>query len=455
MQWAKRTKFLVIGIVLLFVSVSLSVAGIHANTGRNFNNSSVMSFFPAVVNSRINSFSINSISTYEVTFSESGLLSNNGVGVVPWSVTIDGETLWSTTQTIIFHVPNGTYHYQVSKTASAAGYTPNPESGNITVDGYDKGVSITYTENGNAKGFGNGKYNVSVTLSTDNFITNANGITVLILTNQYNTYLKDISSGITTISGVLNGTYLLYVGYGTSGINYCLPIQSIGYSQIPEPQVVIVNGSSVSVLANFSKIEISKYNITFTESGLSSGTSWSVTLNGSTESSTTSTITFTELNGTYQYTVLSVAGYTVSPFSGSITVSGGNVPASIIFTSVKNKVSKYAITFTESGLSSGTSWSVTLNGSTESSTTSTITFTELNGTYSYTVSNVSGYSVLPSSGSIKVSGSNVSVSITYNPTSPSKTPSSGMSNIEIYVIIGAVVAIAVVGSAIALIRKRK
>jgi hypothetical protein len=324
------------------------------------------------------------------------------------------------------------------------GYSQIPEPQVVIVNGSSVSVLANFTQ-----------LSVSVTLSTDNFITNANGITVLILTNQYNTYLKDISSGITTISGVLNGTYLLYVGYGTSGINYCLPIQSIGYSQIPEPQVVIVNGSSVSVLANFSKIEISKYNITFTESGLSSGTSWSVTLNGSTESSTTSTITFTELNGTYQYTVLSVAGYTVSPFSGSITVSGGNVPASIIFTSVKNKVSKYAITFTESGLSSGTSWSVTLNGSTESSTTSTITFTELNGTYSYTVSNVSGYSVLPSSGSIKVSGSNVSVSITYNPTSPSKTPSSGMSNIEIYVIIGAVVAIAVVGSAIALIRKRK
>ncbi len=50
----------------------------------------------------------------------------------------------------------------------------------------------------------------------------------------------------------------------------------------------------------------------------------------------------------------------------------------------------YNVTFTETGLSAGTMWSVTLNGSLESSTTTSIVFVEVNNTYSFNVSAVSG-----------------------------------------------------------------
>ncbi|MEM3325620.1 MAG: S53 family peptidase, partial [Thermoplasmata archaeon] len=63
------------------------------------------------------------------------------------------------------------------------------------------------------------------------------------------------------------------------------------------------------------------YTVTFTESGLPSGTSWSVTFNSNTKSSTTNTISFTGIaNGTYSYSVGAVSGYTASPSSGTITV---------------------------------------------------------------------------------------------------------------------------------------
>ena len=89
--------------------------------------------------------------------------------------------------------------------------------------------------------------------------------------------------------------------------------------------------------------------------------------------------------------------------------------------------------YPESGLPSGTTWSVTLNGTTKNSTSSTISFTEsglaanttwyvnlsdgiksgpitgtsftlnlTNGTYTYTVSNVTGYTNLAPSGNISV-----------------------------------------------------
>ncbi len=75
------------------------------------------------------------------------------------------------------------------------------------------------------------------------------------------------------------------------------------------------------------------YNVTFSENGLPSGTTWSITFNGKTESSTTASISYTGVaNGTYSYTVGSVSGYTANPSSGSITVNGNNVNQNIQFT---------------------------------------------------------------------------------------------------------------------------
>jgi subtilase family serine protease len=74
------------------------------------------------------------------------------------------------------------------------------------------------------------------------------------------------------------------------------------------------------------------YTVTFTESGLASGTSWSVTFNGTAQSSTGTSIQFSVTNGSYSYTVGSVSGYTVSPSSGSVTVSGSAQSISIVYT---------------------------------------------------------------------------------------------------------------------------
>ena len=190
------------------------------------------------------------------------------------------------------------------------------------------------------------------------------------------------------------------------------------------------------------------YAVTFTESGLASGTGWNVTLNNVTHSSTTGTITFTEVNGTYSYTVANVTGYTVSPLSGSVTVNGKAVAANVTFTPTP----KYTVTFTESGLASGTSWSVTLSGKTQSSTTGTITFTEVNGTYSYTVANVSGYTVSPLSGSVKVNGTNASVSVTFKSTT---TTTATSSSTIILALTAIVIIAAIIIVVVAITRKKK
>jgi hypothetical protein len=159
------------------------------------------------------------------------------------------------------------------------------------------------------------------------------------------------------------------------------------------------------------------YNVTFTESGLPSGSagvlagvSWSVTLGGSTQSSTSSTIVFSEQNGTYSYSA-SAAGFLPVPVSGSITVAGAAVAQTITFTALA--AGTYTVTYTETGLTAGTSWSVTLNGSQLASTSTTILFTEKNGSYSFTVGSVSGYTAAPSSGTIQVAGAAAFQTITF------------------------------------------
>ena len=112
------------------------------------------------------------------------------------------------------------------------------------------------------------------------------------------------------------------------------------------------------------------------------------------------------------------SGTAFDPTNGYIyvtNVASGTV--SIISTSALN-MNYYTLIFTESGLPSGTSWSVTLNGTTESGpvsgTTGTIEFTEPNGTYPYTVGTVSGYTSSPSSGTVDVNGSNKQISIQFH-----------------------------------------
>jgi hypothetical protein len=71
----------------------------------------------------------------------------------------------------------------------------------------------------------------------------------------------------------------------------------------------------------------------FGETGLPDTPSWTVTLNGTTNTSVNSTVTFQHLvNGTYSYTVGPPSGYTANPYSGTVTIRGQNVTQNITFT---------------------------------------------------------------------------------------------------------------------------
>ena len=195
------------------------------------------------------------------------------------------------------------------------------------------------------------------------------------------------------------------------------------------------------------------YTVSFTESNLPSATTWYVNLStGQSFCSSTNIITFTAPNGTYSYTIATTdKTYEPSPSSGSFTVNGGSVSKSVSFSEVK-----YTVTFTESGLPSGTTWYVNLSNGVDSGaiTGTSYSFSLTNGTYSYATSNVSGYSVSLSSGSISINGASVSKAVTFSPVKKSP-PSSGISSTELYGIIGGIVALAAIGSVLAIMRKKR
>jgi hypothetical protein len=307
---------------------------------------------------------------YAVTFTESGLPLGTS-----WSATLNGTTLSSSTSSIIFDELNGTYAFSV---APVSGYTPAPAGGSITVTGAPVIQTIVFSP--------------------------AATYTV--------TFSESGLPGGTSWSVTLNGTTLSSttssIAFSQTNGTYSFSVPTItGYSANPSTGSVAVAGAPVSRSIVFTYI--GTYTVTFTESGLPTGWSWSVTLAGATKSSTTNTITFAEVNGAYAFTV-TASGYTASPSSGTITVSGGAQSQAITFTAI---VTKYVVTFTETGLPSGTSWSVTLNGAPNSSAAAAITFKEVNGSYAYTVGSVSGYSTTNSSGSVTVSGANTGVTVSF------------------------------------------
>lgn len=230
-----------------------------------------------------------------------------------------------------------------------------------------------------------------------------------------------------SIAGGPGGTYTYTwnnIPTGCSSVNQasftCTPSGTgtfLTYVTATDSNNVAISSSQISVKVN----PIPMYTVKFTETGLAAGTQWEVTLAGTQAYSTTSSISFSEPNGTYGFTVALQCGYGNSPRSGSVTVAGSAISTSVTFVSKPT----YTLKFTESGAPSGYTWIIGIGGACfgSSTTPSAVTFSEPNGTYSWTASDVDvkhllghnyGYVPSPSSGTITISGSGATVSISYS-----------------------------------------
>jgi YVTN family beta-propeller protein len=164
--------------------------------------------------------------------------------------------------------------------------------------------------------------------------------------------------------------------------------------------------------------------VTFSESGLPAGTPWSVTLRAArpgnvTQVSATATIVFEVFTAfsypypyNYSYVVGPVTGYLASPATGYVaSSSGANISVGIAYTGSPRF---YPVTFIETGLPTGARWNITINGSSQGSTTTSITFTLPNGTYNWTVSTIGGY-ITTWSGTATIHGTALTIKIRFAP----------------------------------------
>jgi hypothetical protein len=318
---------------------------------------------------------------------------------------------------------NGTYGFQVGH---VSGYKSTPQNSSVNVTGKAVQVAVTFYQ----------PSRTFVVTFAEWWLPTGTAWSVTLNGDQ------QFSTGSTMQFDEINGTYSFSVG------------TVIGYTSSPGSGTVVVNGGSVSKAIAFALIPSGQYQVVFNETGLPSGTNWSLTLGGVEGFSTGASIEFMEKNGTYQYTVAQIATFSVTPQSGTVSVSGMPAAETIVFV----PQGEYAITFSEGGLPSATAWSVVLAGVTLSSTDPMITFTELNGTYSYMILVVPGYTSSPFLGSVNTSGQAVSVPVEFTRSSSVSATSSGLffglSMKELYLTVAVVIAVVVVVCALVLPKRK-
>ena len=244
-------------------------------------------------------------------------------------------------------------------------------------------------------------------------------------------------------SGVSIGTTASFYGIVLSQTDITIATDASMTGLALAQTAVTLESDTITAPALSNNLIQQMFNVTFTESGLPTGAMWNLTLNNVLLSSTGTSISMGEPNGTYAYSVASSTNDKIYPSTGDITVSGEHAYNTVLFASPNQAV--YTITAKETGLSTGIQWEMTMNGSKDTSSNSTITFIVTNGTYSYTIGNVSGYKTSTTSGSITINGASEPLSVAFTSTHAPKSLIPGISNTELYIIIGVIAAIAIIG----------
>ncbi len=324
---------------------------------------------------------------YTVSFSESGLA--NGTA---WSVYLNGVTLRSTTSTIQFIEPNGTYAFYVTP---ITGYNLTPSSGSVTVNGSATVLAVTFTG-------GSSTYAVDFTEST----------------------LPNGTSWSVDLGGASRSSATATVAFAEPNGSYSWSIGSVGhYVPASSNGTAVVAGGSVTVHVGFCHWTCaSNYSIVFNESGLANGTTWVVTIGTVSASSNSSIVTLTEANGTSAWTATTTVNGTNYSVQGNVTVKGQNVTVSVGF---QVPAAPMRLTFRAMGIAQGVNWSVTLTSTNPgeriaflvsltrwSDGATTVTFEATPGVYHYTAS-IPGHG--PSAGSVTMADTVQTVDVTPGP----------------------------------------
>jgi YVTN family beta-propeller protein len=354
-----------------------------------------------------------SLIMYVMNFTETGLPAGTN-----WSVTIGGVTRASTTSTILCLEPNGTHGYAVG---AIPGWRAGSYAGTITVRGGMIDTTISWIRAAYSITFEEG----GLPASTEWWVNVSSGVSMN-------------SSGATLLVAEPNGSY----AYSVASVDKDYSSQGGSFS---------VDGLNASETVRFTLVN---YTVTFTEGGLPSDTGWWVNVTGGPSTfSTTEFLSFGESNGTYSYSVSATNANYSSP-GGLLVVEGAAVSKVLAFS-----VTSFPVTFTESGLPSGTSWSVAFRGASASGTENLVFWGVPNGTFAFMIGSVSGYTANRTTGEVQVRGAAASLPITFAPAGPSMSTTSpatflGLPAMEGYGVLGgAIIAILIVVMVVIMLRR--
>ena len=204
---------------------------------------------------------------------------------------------------------------------------------------------------------------------------------------SWNVSVKNNSAGVNQIYSSTSNTLKAFL---PTGYNYSFIFATFDQSfyNITNLSGKILLPSSSNATVNITLIN-ETYFVNYTESGLNSGTSWSITLNGTKQSSTSAEMHFLIRNGTYAWSLTYSNLYSANLTSGTVTVKGIAQTISIGFI-----YKAYNVTFSEVGLPSGVKWSMTINGTvyySNLSRSNTLLFQSKAGSYDGIVNNASYY----------------------------------------------------------------
>lgn len=321
------------------------------------------------------------VPTYEVWFNETGLAAGTlwGANLSPYQGT-------STNASFAIDAVNGSYVYGLD---SVPGYLGTPSSGRVSVTGATVNVRISFVA-----AYGVDFEESGLPAGTNWTVTLGSGPISTTLANQ--SVVRP------------NGSYSYSLS--TSDFNY-IPVDARGSFN--------VTGTATAVPVAFEtrRTATSSFWINFTETGLPSGTTWSVTLGTTTNASSSTTLGFLVGNATYAFNT-SAPGFLATPGHGLVVANGpaiGATPIVIAFAPAPSlKVETFAIGFSAEGLASGESWTVAIGAASASGAGHPLVLDEPNGTYTYSVLPVGGY-VTNGSGTVAVSGAATSVYVLFRP----------------------------------------
>ncbi|MEM0159733.1 MAG: hypothetical protein QW393_03150 [Candidatus Micrarchaeaceae archaeon] len=331
-------------------------------------------------------------STGSLSFSEEFSLNATSSGLpdsYSWALDlVPGAAVWSNgIGNVLTNLKNGSYAFFV---IAPPGYTASPSSGTVAINGENASVHVTFTGTGSGKEYPLVVSETGLPAGTSWYLS---------VGSQ-----QVVSNTASNFMFLFNGTY-----------SYNIPSVGHYFARVPSGTFTI-QGKSLNLNVSF----VYGYPVTFSANGISKNVPWSVTYGGVTNSSTSGTIGFNVANGSYTFSVSVAPNWVATPEAGYLNVSGAPITKTINFTEVF-----YRVQLTETGLPSGSLWTVTINGQIYQTTNGSIIISAHNGTFNVIPATVPGYGVSPGSISVVLGYSSVVRDFTYTKTINSTTTGSG------------------------------